>query len=130
MIWLHKLPAKFQAYAKNEWEKQTIEILGDARDRAPILTNNLVEKGVDRKAIITENGIQSAVIFRAPYAAVINSGYRNGKAISLKPAGYKYPHATKAKQGEIGFLTNAGKAGEQGLMAAINKAIEKVWNES
>ncbi len=125
---LHKFPADVQRIALQEWGKQTAEILGDAKNRTPLVTGNLDDSGAELKARITDKGIVSGIIFRAPYAAVIESGMRNGKPIKLRPVGYEYPHHTKSRLGEIGFLSHAGDAGADGLVQAMSDAIDKAWN--
>lgn len=127
--WLHTFPANIQNYTKLVWNQQTEEIKGDAQQRTPLVTGNLQDSAAVTKAVIGKNGITSNIIFRAPYAINIETGQRNGKSISLRPVGYKYPHNTKSRLGEIGFLSNAAKDGADGLVEAVKDAIDKAWNK-
>lgn len=128
--WLHKFPARIQAEALKAWDRQTMDIQGDAAQRTPLVSGDLQGSGRNIKAKVTPHGILSYIVFGMPYASVIESGMRNGKPIHLRPVGYQYKHHKKDRLGEIGFLTKAGKAGHQGLVDTMEAVIDKVWNAS
>lgn len=125
--WLHRFPQRIQSAAMRAWDVQTQEVLDDAKERTPLVSGDLERSGAALNARVTRGGIVSAIVFRAPYAKDIETGERNGKKLTLKPVGYKYPHRTKARLGEFGFLSNAGAAGADGLLEALEQVIDKEW---
>lgn len=110
-----------------DWQNYTEESFAESQSKVPILTGDLARSGMFKKAAITPRGIESRIIYTMPYAVVIESGERDGKPITLRPAGYEYPHATKAREGQFQYLSSSVKANEPEAIRDIKRSIGKAW---
>ncbi len=93
---LNKLPKLAQNICLAKWERQTIGTTDQAKRFSPVLTGDLQGSGTHRRARKTTKGINSAIIFRQPYALELELGERklkNGETITLNVSTKFNPNA-------------------------------------
>ena len=125
---LPSFPLIVQKRIVKDWQNYTEEAFAASQERVPILTGDLQRSGGMKRAKITAGGIESSITYTMPYSQVIETGKRNGKAISLKPEGFQYPHATKARKGQFKYLSSAVKDNTKGVIDDIFKSIGQAWD--
>jgi hypothetical protein len=121
-----------------DWNQETIFVLDDAVEKAPLAGGFLARSGhVSKRAKIGPNGISSSFRFDVPYASLLNEEApksKTGKLLELKEAGevsYTIPGQVikKQKKGEFAYATNAMKdaAKEDRFINIANRAISRAW---
>jgi hypothetical protein len=111
----------------NLWDKWTLQTLADAQSKAPVASGTLEGSGSNRRAYITKNGVQSAIVFKVDYAKKlndVNSGLRlkeNGE-LSYYSAGTK---VFKQRKGELGFLSKAEQENKSKFVEITEWAVSK-----
>lgn len=119
--------------AFRKWNALTLGALGEAQSRVPGASGTLEGSGTTLKADLNRNKLQSAIIFKVPYAKRINDKkYRrkDGRKMQLKPVGeisYRVGKTiqTKYRKGEIGFLSNAINAFKPLFSKAAQDSVSK-----
>jgi hypothetical protein len=126
---LHKFSPLIVKAVLKDWQNYTEESFADSQEKVPILTGDLLRSGNFKKATITPKGIESKIVYTMPYAQVIESGERNGKPIELKPQGFEYSHATKARQGQTKYLSSSVEDNTPNVIKDIMDSIGKAWDK-
>lgn len=110
------------------FNRVTEQAMSDSQEKAPIASGNLVRSAAVLTAKQTENGVKSAVLYKAEYAKRLHDG--NYK---LKPAGAfsyydKGQKWYKAQQGEAGWLQKAVDSKQENLINEVSRAIDEAWS--
>ncbi len=125
---LHKFSPAIIKRILRDWQNYTEESFHLSQNRVPILTGDLQRSGGIKVAKITSKGIESSIIYNLPYAQVIESGIdRNSNPIVLRPQGFEYPHATKAREGQFRFLAESVADEEKNVLDDLERSIEQAW---
>lgn len=126
---IKRWPKKVQELFTKTWQEYTDEVFGESQNQVPIAGGSLLRSGEVREAKVTSNGIESYIVYAVPYARTIHEGKTSrGKKIDLKPVGYRYPHATKTREGKFKFLSDPMKEAEDELMDSLIEDISKSFD--
>ncbi len=123
---LHKFSPLIQQRILKNWQTYTGETFAQSQDEFPILTGALLRSGSVRNAKITSNGIESSIVYNLPYAQRIHDGDEEGN-LELKPVGFRYSHATKAREGEFLYLEEPARIQRDQALKDIKKSIGEAW---
>ncbi len=118
------LPKETQDLCLAKWERTTIEAVDIAKRASPLLTGDLQGSGVHRKAKVTINGINSAIIFKQPYAEALEAGKRtlkSGRVVKLKISKKINPNAKK------GYVSSAVKEIAPDFIEDLKDCIGKAF---
>lgn len=110
-----------------EWQMESLQVMADAQRLAPVASSTLQGSANTLSAKITDKGVESAVLFKVPYAAKLNdkdSGIRlkNRGELSYYAGGTK---VKKAKKGRLGYLDIAVSKGIPFFNKLTQKAVSK-----
>lgn len=127
-----RLPTLNKSFLKalsRQWDLETLETLEDSRDNAPLASGTLINSSSTTRAKITNNGIESSIIYKVPYAKKLNDP---NSGLRLKEKGelsytVKGVMVFKDKKGELGFLSNAVSGGFSLFKNAIEDSLIKAW---
>lgn len=119
----------------NPWNIQTIETMGLAGERAPVASGTLEGSQDFLKAKVTATGIQSAILFKVPYAKLLNQKApksKLGRSLILKNPGelsYRVnkTRVEKQRKGEFAFLTKQTEEDKSIFTKIVSIAVSKGW---
>ena len=126
---LDTLSARVLKAIQARWTIQTVQALDDAKEKAPFASGDLIRSGSFKKASISRRGIESRIVFTAPYASRLNdpkSGLRlkNKGEVSYRIAG---KDVIKVRKGELGYLDKAVDENEPNFLNLVKKSVNESW---
>ena len=125
---IKKFPKILNRRVVDEWQKYTEEAFSLSLERVPILSANLANSGSFKKATITAQGIESAIVYTMPYANYIEGGKTaKGKPLNYKEVGEKSGPYTKAQKGQAKFLESSVEDEYDSAIEDVKKAISEAW---
>jgi hypothetical protein len=114
-----------------DWNEETGYVQGEAQRRAPVAGGFLIRSSVIRRAVWTNRGVESKIIFTVPYAQKLNDitediNLKEKDELSYTVRGMQ---VFKRKKGELGFLDLAVKNAslKDRFINIMNKAINRAW---
>lgn len=108
---------------------RTIDVLGLAQSRTPVVTGDLEGSGSYIKARVTNTGIRSAIVFKMPYANKIENG-----DVNLAPEGTVYNtkkgKKTKRRLGQTKYASSAIEDKSDDFLNALENVIDMEFNRA
>lgn len=107
----------------------TLEVLAEAQTRAPVASGTLEGSGSFLQARMTRGGVQSAVLFKVPYARKLN---KRDADIRLKEVGETSYYVngtkvTKRRKGLLGFLDRSVDINKGRFTDISKKSVSKAF---
>ncbi len=118
----------------NKFTLFTNEALTTAQKSSPKASGTLERSGSVKRAKITPTGVESGIVFNAPYALFLEGGVLpNGKEIKYKKRGEISYYAggtkiRKARRGGDTFASRGVRSQSKKILDALNDEISKVFN--
>ena len=118
-----------QNTASKLWNVATMGVLGDAQRKAPVASGALQGSGATLKAIITPQGIESALIFKVDYAKELNDPKSEKRLKEVGELSYMVDgtRVNKRVKGELGFATNAKNENKDLFVELTKRVISKAF---
>jgi len=103
-----------EEFALSSWNKWTLQTLADAQSKAPVASGTLEGSGGIKRASITPNGIESAIVFKVDYAKELNNE-QSGLVLKKRGELSYYAGDTRVKKIRKGVLGFANKARDRNM---------------
>lgn len=130
---LSKFPSNFNTLVIRDWNAATLEAQGYSRDKAPVASGTYRANIKNKKAKITQTGVESSIYNLLPYARFLELSRRgrgSGKMILKNPGEISYyadgKKIKKQKRGEYHAI-HYGIA-EVDFIKALDDTISRAWN--